>query len=513
MSRRRGQTSRAGRLTWAEERLSLLERCGIGLSANSPSKSFEVRRLQLRDEIGSLPGVSPTRFYVATGQEIAPIVPASELNLFGLDLLLALGLLLSTASQLRLAGVPIGPGEICLLIWVVLMVGREVARLGPPMTPALSRLLIFWSLFVVAQALGTVAGAVIGDRHDPELFLHDVLAYPLIAAVSCLSVVQPGAGARLRRVGWLFAMLGSACLAFQLFVAWGLVDVGLISPWYWERMRGWSQLPSQLALLCIVLGLVSLHLAGTTVRLAPKIIAVACAILPIYVGRLTQADTFSLVLVAGGPIFLAFRFREWLLSSRHELTLRSAAVWVFLLGAPLLLVSLVPLGSEITQRAGGIAKELTKNGGKDAEQETQLRLQIWNNAISRGVESGMFGLGPGPHLDIPAVLIAGREGENEPRNIDHPQLSASPNFEAHNTLLDLFVQGGLLADLSFLWLLATSFLNTCRARTAWLTTLVAGVFIYGFFTLIIRHPVFWFAICLCQVAGAEESGRPKFVQR
>ena len=462
----------------------------------------------LSDWIKSLPAVRASRSRIPLGRHTALTAAGSESALFALDVLLALGLLLSTASQLRLAGLPIGPGEICLLIWVVLMLGREVARLGPPLTPALSRLLIFWSLFVVAQTLGTAVGAAIGDRHDPELFLHDVLAYPLIAAVSCLSVVQPGAGARLHRVAWLFTTLGSACLAFQLIVAWGLVDAPFIDPWYWERLRGWSQLPAQLALLCIVLGLVSLHLVGTTVRLGPKIVAIACAILPIYVGRLTQADTFSLVLVAGGPIFVAFKFREWILSAGHELTLRSAAVWVFLLGAPLLLVSLVPLGSEIAEHAGGLAKELTKNGGKDADQEAQLRLQVWSNAIGRGLEAGMLGLGPGPHLDIPPVLVAARQVENEPKNIEHPQLSSAPNFEAHNTLLDLFVQGGLLADLSFVWLLATSFLNTCRARAASLTTLVVGLFIYGLFTLIIRHPVFWFAISLCQVAGVETVASP-----
>ena len=56
-----------------------------------------------------------------------------------LDALLALGLVLSTTSQLRLAG-GIGPGEICLALWVLVMVAREAVRLGPLLTPALSRL-------------------------------------------------------------------------------------------------------------------------------------------------------------------------------------------------------------------------------------------------------------------------------------------------------------------------------------------------------------------------------------
>ena len=40
------------------------------------------------------------------------------------DVLLALGLLLTTASQLRIPGSPIGPGELLLLFWLLISIGR-----------------------------------------------------------------------------------------------------------------------------------------------------------------------------------------------------------------------------------------------------------------------------------------------------------------------------------------------------------------------------------------------------
>src|ERR1700736_4820337 len=119
------------------------------------------------------------------------------------DALLALGMLLSTASQLRPAGAAIGLGEICLVLWLALMLYREAGRLGPPLTPAFSQLLIFWLLFAFALSVGTLTGYAIGDVHDPNLFLHDVMAYPLLAAVGCFSVVGPDAGSRLHRVAWM----------------------------------------------------------------------------------------------------------------------------------------------------------------------------------------------------------------------------------------------------------------------------------------------------------------------
>lgn len=47
-----------------------------------------------------------------------------------LDLLLAVGILLSSASQLRPSAAPIGPGEICLVIWIALTIGRQIIEPG-----------------------------------------------------------------------------------------------------------------------------------------------------------------------------------------------------------------------------------------------------------------------------------------------------------------------------------------------------------------------------------------------
>ncbi len=419
-----------------------------------------------------------------------------------LDVLLALGLLLSPATQLRPEGAPVGPGEFFLLIWLVLMLGRLAGRSSPPLSPALSRLLIFWMLFAVAQSLGMLTGLAMGDRHDLDLLLHDAMAYPLLAAVSCMSVVEPGAGARLHRVAWLLTAIGTAFLALQLAHAWELVAITSIDPWYWDRFRGWGSLPNQIALLCIVLALLSLHLADSAAWPGERIAAVACAILPIYVGRLTKSDAFSIAVVVAGPIFIAFKLRTWLASDEPRITLRSASAWIVVLALPFVLASAAPLGSSILVQAEDLAKQMAKGNGKYAEEEAELRFALWREAISRGVESGMLGLGPGPHLEIPPVLVAARQvGKGQPRYVEHPEVNSTLNFEAHNTLLDLFTQGGLIAVLSFVWLAATAFFITYKARLSGLATLLCGLGIFSLPSLIIRHPIFWFAITLCLVAG------------
>jgi hypothetical protein len=419
-----------------------------------------------------------------------------------LDALLAFGLIVSTASQLRPAGFPIGVGEICLALWVFLMLCREVNRLGPPLTPPLSKIAIFWLVFTVAQSLGTMTGYVVGDRHDPALFMHDVVAYPLLAAVSCLSVVEPGAGPRLRRVAWLLVIFGSVGLALQVGQLWDVIDVLPIKPWYWTRFRGWSSNPNQLALLCAALALISLYLADTTAGFGRKVGALACAILPVYVGRLSKSDTFVLVLVASIALFGALKLRTWCSLDHRALTFRSALAWLVILVMPAMAVAGVLLLQPIEVGAQDLARDMAKGKAADEEQTASIRFDSWSKALHRGIESGMFGLGPGPHIEIPARIIEARLHETgDPQDIEHPAVNGMPNFEAHDTLLDLFTQCGLIGVFSILWLAIISVLGAFRARLDGLTTLLCGLAIFSIFHLIVRHPIFWFAVALALVAG------------
>jgi O-antigen ligase len=420
------------------------------------------------------------------------------------DALLAFGLLLATASQLRLGNLPIGPGELCLVIWIVLMLLREQGRLGPPLTPALSRLLLFWTVFAFSLSLGFLTELFIGRPYEPRWVVHDAMAYPLLGAVSCLSVVDPGARPRLRRVAWLLVTFGTASLAFQVAAGWELIDIPLILPWFWERFRGWSANPNQLSLLCAVLGLISLHLADTAARWSSRIVAIACLILPIYVGRMTKSDTFTFTLLASGPIFIVLKLRAWLHLSQRMLVIHSGFAWIIALGLPLMLASLVPFAVVAAPDAWILVQGLSKGGGKELQPESQLRFSLWTDAIELGIDSAMLGLGPGPHLEIPASIWEERlETQDPPEHVEHPQRTVAPNFEAHNAFLDLLTQGGLIALVGFGWILAVSVFMALKTRLAGLGTMMCGLGIFCMTGLIVRNPIFWFPIALCLVADAE----------
>jgi hypothetical protein len=429
-----------------------------------------------------------------------------------LNALLAFGLLLTSFTQLRVLGVAgIGPGEASLLLWLVLTLIREVMRLGPPLTPPLSRLLVFWALIVIAESVGTLTGFVVNDRHDPMWFWHDVLAYSMMAPLSCLLLTEPGTELRLRHVAWMVSVGGSISLALQLANAQDLLVV-VADPWFWDRLRGWSDNPNQLAFLCVALSTLSLHLAETSQGVR-RMSAIACIPLPILVGCLTRSDTFAFVLVIGSLSYIFLKIGKSLRIATRVMSVRSAFAWIMIGALPLMLVAVVPLGAVIEAGTINLAKDMAKDRGKGAEEEADLRLGLWGQAIGRGIDSGMLGLGPGPHLRMPYSIVQGRAAMHERFNIVHPDPWGAPNFEAHNTLLDLLTQGGLLAALSFVWLVAstisTSYKNGCSA----LMIMLGGLLFFGLFHLIIRQPIFWFAIALCLVMKIERVTEDAFAPK
>ncbi|WP_027135629.1 O-antigen ligase family protein [Geminicoccus roseus] len=396
-----------------------------------------------------------------------------------ISLLLAMALLLSTASQLRPApDLPLGPGEILLVAWLICMLGRETVRGGPPFSPPLVRLLLFWGVFAFAQGLGAMIGLATVHGIDLGSASHDTLAYILMFGVSCLCVAEPGARERLRETAWLLVLLGATALLLLMADAWNWVRVPMIQPWYYDRLRGWSENPNQLALSCMVLAILAFHLMETAEQLASRLLAGAAGSVAVYAGVLTKSDSFNLVVWLTIVILLALKLGAWLRPPPRDVTLRQAFAWQLVLILPISLLAIALLYGDSTAR--GIGEQFFKG----PDDQGSLRLQLWQQALDKGIDSWLLGLGPGGHLERP-----------------FPMSPEQANFEAHNTMLDLFTQGGLLAVGSVLCLLAFSVLGAFQTRAYALVALLCGLALFASFHLIVRQPMFWFAIAAASVAG------------
>jgi hypothetical protein len=413
------------------------------------------------------------------------------------DFILASGFVLAPSSQLRFPGIPIGLGELCFLLWLLMVLVRELKRGRVPLTGALRRLLVFWSLFAMSLSIGSIAAAAIGDRNDLKLVIHDAMAYPLLATVSLFSVLGPDAQARMHRVGLYVTALGALSLLLQLLQGWELFDISSLDPWYWDRFRGWSQNPNQLAFMSLVLALLSVYRLDRRLGAIGRLTAVVCVAVPVVAGWLTKSDTFSLALIAGTSAFAGIKILNEIPEPSRQLMLRSGLAWTVAFCFCALLTACLALSPLIVEKSEKVALSLAKNGGSEAASEADLRLSLWGTAISRGFESGLPGLGPGPHLPIPDHIVAARKEENEPKYVEHPEDNGTANFEAHNTYLDLFTQGGAIAVLCFLWLLGSCLMIAFRTRRAGLAALICGLAIFALASFVARQPFFWFAVALC----------------
>jgi hypothetical protein len=423
------------------------------------------------------------------------------------DGLLALGLLLSAATQFRIAGLPVGPGEVLIALWCVLELSGEMVRGGPHLTPALRRLVVFWGIFALAESLGTLTAVVIGDEHDRGLFLHDAMAYPFLAVTSCGCVIALRNAGRRHRIVWLLAGLGLVCLSLQLGETWDLFGIPGIEPWFGDRLQGWSGNPNQLALACALLTVIGVHLADTADHAGARIAALACALPAIIAGRLTKTDTFTFDMIAAAAIYLVAKMWLWRQVPGSGGRGRAAFAGVVLGALPLLVASALPVLMWDSAGAEQMAMGMAKDGGKQAQDEADLRLELWGQAVDRGMASGMLGLGPGPHLPIPTSIVTARVGAFDTDPNDHPPLDGLPDFEAHNTILDLFTQGGLIAVGSFLWIAFAAFRGAISARSAGLVTVLSAMLLFGMTNLIVRQPLFWFAVALPLAMGDARASR------
>jgi O-antigen ligase/polysaccharide polymerase Wzy-like membrane protein len=422
-----------------------------------------------------------------------------------LDVVLAFGLLLSLATQLRLSIVPIGPGELCLALWLLLSAIRLV--LGPGLTPSpvLAKLTTFWSVFAVAMCIGTMTAIVIGDIHDPPWFWHDLVSYAFVAALSILIIADGRAIERLGRVSSLLAVFGTAFLLLQIAAALDVIDVAGIDPWEWDRMRGFTQNANQLAMFCLVLGLIGLHLLENAHHRAKQLFGFAALVTSFITGRLTKSDAFLLAAVVTAPLYMAHRSRRWL-----EVRTRQVGVLLLFLLLPSIAIPALLLVVTSDAEPGQQMEELAIASSREGNDvSAKLRFQIWGSAIDRALDSGLLGLGPGPHLPVPRAIALGRkESTTEEENVVHPALGAVPNFEAHNTALDLLVQGGVIVLLATCWLGLVAAGMTLRARTDALSTLLCGLAVYSLFHFTFRQPMTWFVVVFCWMTAYSRIANP-----
>ncbi|PRY25198.1 O-antigen ligase-like membrane protein [Aliiruegeria haliotis] len=399
--------------------------------------------------------------------------------------LLALGLVLIAATQLRPSGVPVGPGELLLIAWMLLAILRQVLCQPLVLNPAFRRVAVFWLVMVIIQCIGMMVGLVIEPFHYVSGILRDIIAYTLVLCFSLLVALNLSDRAERRHMLWVLLVLGSASLTLQVAGGFGLAPTPGTKSWYYDRLIGWAENPNQLGFFALIIVLLGLHLFDTAETGWKSVRALALSVMPFVAGMLSRSDSFMIGLMLSGALVATLKSISWVGDEEMAPSLRGTAVVLAVMALPLTIAASVPFASAALEKLGESTEALY---GENEQGDT--RLKLWAEALDKGLDAKLIGFGPGPHLTS--------------KSYKRPPPS---KFEAHNTLLDLFTQGGIVAVGAFIWITSISLVGVTRAKKPALAGLIIGLLVFSMFHYTVRHPIFWFVIVICLLEARFQTSR------
>ena len=374
---------------------------------------------------------------------------------------LATAILLTSATQLRIAGTPIGPGEAalagCIVVLVVWTARLAAVCVGPLTRPWL----LFWAIALAALAMGWVIGIVSGESIAASN--RDAVAYVFCAVVVGVLVVQPMSEDLIEDA--LFCLILEAALVIGGLFVLGLASNGRVGPiqiWYEAiRFRAWAANPNQLALLLVPLPWFAFALRHRGRR--SGLLLIGSAVVLAGLGFATGSDALLVSWAIGSLIWAG-----WLVVSaaaRPTRSVRRAAVARVIIPLAILFAAIVE-GPSAMAWVEDRGFRIYFQGGQGPD-----RVARWGFGLEVLAASPVVGFGPGS--------FSGRS-------------SAFAAEEAHNTPVDWATSTGSigLTALAFLELWVVS--RCIRARSRLATLAVLSLIAFMGLHYMLRQPITWF---------------------
>lgn len=394
----------------------------------------------------------------------------------------AVGVVLTTATQLRVPGLPVGIGETLLAVWIALRLALLSQALGVGVPRAARPILWFWFVSVPLLIAGFLSQVLLRIPIHGSAY-HDSLAFAFCAFSVSLFLLQTQLAQRARLAAGVMLATATAGLFPLLVIALRVPAAGPFEFWVagiFGRFQGWATNPNQIALLMVPTPFIGLYLAGGT-RGRRRLGWLAVTTCAGAVGVATLSNGLMAawaVCLPAVAVVAAWRY----LARPTRSILRGGVLW----GA--LPVFLLTLGAAVA--AWVLMHAARAAGGLSSSGEGQLRYQIWSNAMKAIAASPVVGLGPGAHAGI-----------------DQP----FSGFEVHNTFLDWATATGALGVIAYCALLGWAAWRAWRARQVELLAALAAVTMFSLFHFVLRHPSYWFALLVVAYGAPAPATAPRRV--
>jgi O-antigen ligase len=407
---------------------------------------------------------------------------------------IAAGIVLTTASKLRPAGLPLGPGEAILSVWILIASIRLWFSRSYLITPITRAIFLFWTASFVCLTMGLLIGEFSGIASAN--FYYDAIAFLLSFVFFILLSISIDLKKHLNRIILFvisFSIVPLAILfAFPQFTPF-------LNPWYGGiRFSGWSTNPNQVALLLSAVPFLALHLINQTNKNSLKIWYVLLIVGSLRIGISTESDALLLGWATGGILIMVFNIYTlaykylFVESANQSLTaINKVALFIFLTCIMLLVAVLF---------YGQLRADVSSSYDKGAQGSG--RVKVWINGAEAIFRSPLFGVGPGSHSGLQAPFL---------------------DFESHNTFIDWGGSAGIIGLIAFFALLAWIGWNAWRSKSFIPLSALISLIAFCSFHYVLRHPIFWFylvslaGLSIERLPGRYPANRPisqteKFIQ-
>lgn len=382
-----------------------------------------------------------------------------------LPLLLAFATVASTATKIRLPGLPAGIGELLLIGWLICGVAGRWVLTGFHWPIAFA--LRWGGLFLLCLSAALLTGflrALASGMTSTYDTLHETIAWAFIGILVSWFLLESSASGQIERYLRAFAAAGLTAVAaiFATAIVTRIV-FGSSAFWYMGiRLSGWSENPNQFAALLAPLPFVAWHFRTQTNRPMRRrfwTIGISGVLVS---GLAAQSDALFVAWSLGLAILLFVWWIKGIVGNRRTVRsiLMSGVIIPAILGA-----LLVPVSGSIARLAESAVEDRANEGG-----QAGTRIRLWENGMDAVLQSPLFGWGPGAHSGL-----------------GH----AFQGTEAHNTFIDLAAQAGIPASLALIALITLTMWIGVRNRAPLLAVALLAIAVFAVFHNVLRQPIFW----------------------
>jgi O-antigen ligase len=382
------------------------------------------------------------------------------------------GVVVTTATQLRMAGLPVGLGELMLLAWLFFAWAWLLTRGSICIGRGGGPILAFWATAVGLLVAGWISKLLLG-LPDYDSTYQEFAGFLFVATLLCFFVVMPHLRERVLLALHWAVLTAAGSLAALLVVGVAGVGAGPLDVWYLGvRFRGWAANPNQIALLLAPIPFLALWLRSRERGRVKRAVWLTVTVLAVAAGLASLSDALVVGWVGIGFLLLvAAWYRFAMAPSRGYLRPFTTRMLV----PGLAFVALLLVVSQGVAIVGQLAAELYATGGG------ARRFAILGSGMRAIGASPLVGLGPGAHAGVETAFA---------------------DLDVHNTLIDWGTRTGGMGLLLFsalvVWVAARSWSN----RSVLLVASFLALGVFGMFHFVLRQPVFWFYLLVFACAEA-----------